>query len=283
MMEYMRKTVQVKDIAEYPTNLGTRCKLLNLNGCFPYSETEEEILYTLQRLAKNPRNLEICKGSSHCGGFWKYYKDGITPFIDKDPIVLAKHDNKYWAIEGKHRSCMAIRAGVKEITANVFIDNNRQMMLPEVGTYGDYYFNYSYVGYRNHPKIVKGRVPILFVSIPKHNGFTKINEKITLLDSSNEIDTKGELRRIMDGIFYSVTVSQKTTLFLPPKSSVKVRVIIEKDHPKTKVWLLKGNLAARNEALCDMETVYRVGCFREYDQNQCNNSKKLAAHIRYKW
>ena len=79
-MTYSRKTIKVKDIVEYPTQLGNKCKLMSVNDLNPYSNTEEEVMDFLINSSKDPDNLKICKESCRCSGFWKEYE---TCFMDK--------------------------------------------------------------------------------------------------------------------------------------------------------------------------------------------------------
>ncbi|MCL1996825.1 MAG: hypothetical protein FWG63_11510 [Defluviitaleaceae bacterium] len=269
-MPYEQKIIKVKDIAEYPTELGNRCKLLKLNGLHPYQNTEEEIMHALETLAKDPKNLEICKGSSHCGAFWQFFEKGGTPFFEKDKIYIGEYNGKYWVSEGKHRSCMAMRTGVESITAEVYKQSSRNFLLPPVGNYGVYKFQFSY----KQPNIIKGSAPVLWVRLPNYDGMTEINDTPTVFDSS--FDTKGKIKEIMEGVFYKTSVFRKRFIFNPFKLevTVSVEITIQKNHPKTKIWLLKSNLSSKQEVLSDMKTLYRHGCFREHHQDISINLKR---------
>jgi|LSQX01.3.fsa_nt_gb hypothetical protein len=99
---------------EFSTFLGNICGLLN-------SENIHEEL------------KKICF-SSRCGCFLKYYTEGITPFMNEDPIELAEYNGRYWPMEGKHRSCLAKMAGIKTIQAYVSaLDRDIYSTLPNNG------------------------------------------------------------------------------------------------------------------------------------------------------
>ena len=80
--------------------LGERCKLLKLNGLSTYVETEETLAHALKLDSVNGSTIDICIESSHCSGFYKGFTNEITPFIDKDPIVLLGMEiNTLWLKE----------------------------------------------------------------------------------------------------------------------------------------------------------------------------------------
>lgn len=64
-------TVRVEDIAEFPTELGGRCLLLQDLGLNPYSDTEEVLLEALTESAGRPGSLHICLASSRCRKFYR--------------------------------------------------------------------------------------------------------------------------------------------------------------------------------------------------------------------
>lgn len=77
------KIIDVSDIPEFPTDLGSRCLLLTKLGLNPYFNTEEEILEALEMTAADPKYLEICLKSSRCQGFYEQFKEGKTPFLNR--------------------------------------------------------------------------------------------------------------------------------------------------------------------------------------------------------
>lgn len=97
--------VKVDSIKEFPTQLGSRCRLLRELGLNPYENTEEEIMEALIETAKESKYLDICMKSSRCSGFWEKFSAGETPFFKEDPIQLLKYRDTYWAVEGKQRVC----------------------------------------------------------------------------------------------------------------------------------------------------------------------------------
>lgn len=86
--------VNVSDIMEYPTEMGSRCLLLQHFGLDVYWNTEEEILDALTNSAGDPECLDICLKTSRCQAFWKQYQKGLTPFAESDPIRLLEYDGK---------------------------------------------------------------------------------------------------------------------------------------------------------------------------------------------
>ena len=112
-------TIDVEKISEYPTDLGNRCHLMEVNGLNPYTNTEEELMDFLIQSAKIPSNFEVCK-SSRCGAFLKEYEKGITPFLEEELIIMNEHNGYYQVSEGKHRTCMALRACLKSPFQRLF-------------------------------------------------------------------------------------------------------------------------------------------------------------------
>jgi hypothetical protein len=90
------RTVKVADIAEFPTELGSRCLLLQQFGLSPYRNTEEELLETLTETAAQPVLLDICLQSSRCQKFYRAFPKGCTPFSETDPIRLLEFGGRYW-------------------------------------------------------------------------------------------------------------------------------------------------------------------------------------------
>lgn len=237
---------RVSDIAEFP--IANKCRYLNS----PNKRTEEQILSALQ----TNKGLEICKESSYCSGFWHYYKQGQTPFADVEPIRLAHYKGKYWVEEGKKRCCIAMRTGIEYIDADVFESNDRRVLLPPVGKPGEFRFSIKDCSERN--------IPVLWVSMPNHNGMTELDGKINVLDASfisTFFDTKDTME-IMEGI----TIKFKKSIIPFVKNRINITVTIDKDHPRTKIWLMKTTKSrCKMKTLCKIKTLYRYGCFRQPD------------------
>lgn len=119
------RIVNVADIAEFPTRLGSRCLLLKKLGLDAYFTTEEELLEALTESAGNSELLRICMESSRCSVFWEKFREGTTPFTEYDPIYLNEYNGRYWVVEEKHRVCLAKRAGIEKIEAFVYIDDRQ--------------------------------------------------------------------------------------------------------------------------------------------------------------
>jgi hypothetical protein len=259
MDNFTVKDVCVDNILEYPTALGERCKILKMHGLSTYIETEETLMDMLVESAKNETLFEVCKSSSHCSGFYHKFKMGTTPFFDKDPIHLFEFNDKYYAVEGKHRICMAKRCGVNKIQARVEQSTDDWFYpLPEIKNYGTHSFHFTSTSSK-----FNGFGAILMV-IGKPNTSTKF-ERITLLNEY--MDTKGKEIEVIRGVKYKVCVS-KTTKWLFGKGTYKIdaEVTIEHYHPKAKIWLLKAQMDKfsqyRNQNLSEHETICRVGCWR---------------------
>ncbi|MCL2357258.1 MAG: hypothetical protein FWC70_08905 [Defluviitaleaceae bacterium] len=259
-------TVNVADIAEYPTQLGATCKLLNVYGINAYSDTEESIMQKLVESVDNPDDFEICKSSSRCGAFWVKYQQGVTPFIDREKIQLRESGGNYWVAEGKHRTCMAMRCGAKTIEAEVVhsLHSPGERMIPSIGNAGEYCFEWVL----NRKKFATGSVPVLWMNLPTHlydENFPV--DGILILDE--RFDTRGELKEVAPGISYSVK-KEKVGL-LRTKKTVAVKVKIIKDHYKTRIWLMRMELKKirkieRLPLVSDADTLYRTGCWREHHQ-----------------
>lgn len=148
------------DIAEYPTELGNRCLLLRESGLDPYWHTEEEIMVALMESTGKPECLHICQKSSRCSAFCEQYQKGVTPFIERDPICLLEYGGRYWASEGKHRVCLAKRAGIESIEAYVYsMVKDSYTPLPPIGTPGVYKFRVVY----NKRRRAYGEVAVLWI------------------------------------------------------------------------------------------------------------------------
>jgi hypothetical protein len=197
----MLKTVQVADIAEFPTALGNRCLLLNELGLDPYVNTDEELLDALVESAKNPKMVNICNKSSRCKAFWEKFQQGITPFIERDPIRLLEYNGRYWVSEGKHRVCMAKRSGVKSIDAYVWpLEEDEYSFLPPEGEQGRFVFQCTY--FQGKSCRAKGDVAVLWIQSPYGCPPSRFDFGPAALDG--RLDTRGELRLLFPGLSYSI-------------------------------------------------------------------------------
>jgi hypothetical protein len=256
-------TVKVGDIVEFPIMLGNRCLLLQELGFNAYWNTEEELLEALSGSASNPKMLEICLSYSPCRRFWEEFGQGRTPFIKSDPIRLTKYGNRYWISEGKHRVCLAKRAGVESLEAFVYClqKDTMSLLLPE-GTPGRFRFSCT-IGNRKF----QGTIAYLQVHIP-HGlmRFDPVGFQSIWLDVGR--DTSGQFVKIMPGVEYRVSTMKKRKklgLFRQQDEfCVESEVIISPGHPKTKVWLLQ---ASANDVFNfnspSFRTIYRRGCWRQ--------------------
>jgi len=256
--------VKVDSIKEFPTQLGNRCKLLRELGLNPYLNTEEEIMEALTETAKESKYLDICMKSSRCSGFWEKFSTGETPFFKEDPIQLLKYHDTYWVVEGKHRVCFAKRAGIKEIKAYVYeLFHDRETLLPKVGTPGRFVFDYLEVSFSKQ----KGEKAVLWLKDLKDLRLTELSWKPAILDK--KFDTKGEFIELVEGIKISISVNEKTRIFSFKKTiQIHTEIVVEPDHKKTKIWLLK--IPADKQFMLtkadeiDKNTLYRYGCWRKH-------------------
>lgn len=270
-------TVKVQDITEFPTELGTRCLLLQELGLNPYSETEEVLLEALTESAGRPSSLDICLGSSRCRKFFQVFQEGLTPFADRDPIRLLEYGGKYWAVEGKHRVCLAKRSGVEALEAEVYhLAEDSMPLLPPVGEPGRFSFRFSCIFGPRGAEEVSGETALLWV---KHPGLLLgtfgFGHWVQLGPGRN---TAGEWEEVLPGVHYRVSVEKKLErqAFFRRREvlTVESEVEIAPEHPKTKIWLLglpaKGlmGLAAWNSGPPRLTTVYRRGCWRKHHARQ---------------
>ena len=256
-MERVTKKIKVSDIAEFPTQLGVRCKLFNVHGYDAYHDTEEKLMAALKEFNGDPKSLEICKNSSRCGAFWHMYQQGLTPFLNKERILASHFDGKYWIDEGKHRACMAMMAGVGEIEVDAWEDDGWRVLLDSIGERGTYEFAYTHKNCSAKTKTL-GVTAVLWIHPPNSSGDKRFEAHPVMLTS--EHNTGGVYKEIIDGVSYKVVVNRKITSN-QLIADVNVFVKISK-HPLTKVWLLKRNFDNDERILSEMKTLYRRGCFR---------------------
>ena len=255
---YKLETVKVANIPEYATELGGRCLLLESLGINPYSECQEKVRKVLIETAKDPKNLEICKKSSRCGVFSKFFERGETPFLDKDPIRIIKERNgQYTVAEGKHRVCMAKRGGFSVLQAYIWDAYPiKTAALPEIGRRDEYKFLFTFTKFGG----AIGDCAVLWLKARPHEYHRFLLPEV--LDE--KFDTKGEFCEPKSGLRYKVSVKRG---FLGVKTTIEARVIISQDHDAYGIWLLRvpvKNLR-RLTRLRDLDerTLYRYGCWKE--------------------
>lgn len=266
MEQLSLQTVNVKDIVEFPTALGTRCALLYQLGLDAYINSEEEVLEVLTESAEHPEQLQLCLRDSRCRAFWEQFNAGRTPYSDQDPIRLKEYNGRYWVVEGKHRVCLAKRAGIETIEATVrHLREDSMTLLPSEGQPGRFSFRATFTASLGRLKEVEGTVGFLWVEQPN---FCE-NEPFTWawLDASQ--DTKGEWVEVLPGVRYRVATGRrgKRLLFWPwdERSVMEVEVEIRPDHAKAKIWLLQVPVAdVLKAAPLPFVTLYRYGCWRRH-------------------
>ena len=265
-MLYETHTVNVKDIAEYPTELGGRCRLLRYRKLDAYSNNEETLLDELTKSANDDDLLEICKTSGRCKAFWEEYQRGVTPFIDEDSIRLYEYGGRYWAVEGKHRVCMAMRTGVETIEARVWkLETDNFTLRPPIGTPGVYEFRFTCSKTRAGMRKIKGEIPMLWVAAGRDDEMWRFSNKAVPLDETK--NTNGALFEVMSGVSYSVVTKPVGLKLFRRSVEVMVKVSISHNHANAKIWLMKA---------CDsnpnyfselnpprLKTVFRFGYWRK--------------------
>jgi|GEM_PF-1041605 len=257
------KRVPVDRIAEFPTELGNRCYLLKTIKLHPYCDSEEVLAEALEESARDPdvfRN--VCLSYSPCRKFYDEYQKGNTPFFNLDPIRLEKYGEKYWAIEGKHRVCVAKRAGVKEIDAYVYeLSENFHELLDQDGSSGTFAFeSITYLRYGRVPRFA-GAIGILMVDVPNRLRSEYPESHLLnhfFLDETRNTD--GQWKQVLPGIRFRVMVEIKRPWFLifgSKRIVVRSEIVIDPDHEKTKVWLARYSFEERR-----LKTLYRFGRWR---------------------
>lgn len=260
------RVVPVADIAEFPTELGNRCLLLQELGINAYQNTEEELFEVLTGTAKDPETLSVCLKSSPCRAFYEAFRQGRTPFNERDPIRLLEYGGRYWAIEGKHRVCLAKRAGVESLEAYVWpLVENTESLLPPEGNPGRYHFRSSLGLASGNLDDVQGTMAYLWVHTPPGMIPGRFDFWGTWLDTSQDIG--GSQVELFPGLRYRVLVrrerEKKGFFRCREQLVVESEVVIEPDHPKTKIWLLEAPaVAVRALGVPSFRTVYRLGCWR---------------------
>lgn len=268
------RIVKVSDIVEFPTELGNRCLLLLKLGLNAYWNSEEEILEALTESAKNPEMLDICLTYSRCRKFREMFDRGSTPFSERDPIRLLECEGRFWAVGGKHRICLAKRAGIEKLEAIVHsLPEDTESLLEPEGEPGRYCFSSTFdlgPGGRD----AQGTLAYLWVNSPRNLFPGKFDFCGAWLDAAQ--NTGGALKECIPGLQYRVSVYRK-----PERQSfskriqrlvVESEIIITPEHPKTKIWVLEIPAAeasvARLTAFPSFRTVYRYGCWRRFHLKQ---------------
>lgn len=283
--EYIEKVIDVADIQEFPTELGSRCLLLSKLNLNAYCNTEEEILEALETTAKDPEYLKICLEYSRCRGFYEQFKDGKTPFFEQDKIKVAEFEGKYWVTEGKHRVCMAKRMGIEKIRAAVYqLKEDVYSRLSQVGNPGNYKFYFRKETISSDfftESVSEGEIALLwlgmvkdkylhlgtYLPIPLHWTFNNSKEWIELVDGIKvKIETNFEEKANLFG---------KRTAIV----EIKSEVVIEPNHKKTRVWLFSVKTRDKNSNIfttplseLELSTLYRTGCFRKMHESVLNRT-----------
>ncbi|RPF49563.1 hypothetical protein EDD75_0380 [Thermodesulfitimonas autotrophica] len=263
------RVVRVADIAEFPTELGNRCSLLPELGLNAYYNSEEELLEALTKSARKPGSLDICLRNSRCRRFYEAFREGRTPFSDKDPICLLEHGGRYWVVEGKHRVCLAMRAGVENLEAFVYhLKEDTESLLPHKGKPERFRFYLSFSLGSRGPEEVRGSVAYLWVQSPPGVIPGRFDFRGAWLDASQ--DTRGRWTELFPGLRYRVLANKelKKQGFFRRRERyfVESEVAVEPDHAKTKVWLTEVSaaevLGPQLAGPPSFRTVYRFGCWR---------------------
>jgi hypothetical protein len=272
--------VKVSDIVEYPTELGAKCKLLNVKGLSTYHDTEEALLGALEGSARDSACLNICMESSHCSAFFQAYTQGVTPFTEKEPIKLNEFNGRYWAAEGKHRICAAKRYGVKEVEAQIYpLDNDWYTRIAEIGQPGRYRFSHTFLEMSG----VHGEIAILWAKPPKEYA-PRAFSSFDALRLDEDMDTHGEMLDIFPGLSYSVSCRAQRHGVIIKRSSVSVEaeVMIDPIVCQTKIWLMKGPAQIIRYGGCvtaeTLDTLFRIGLWRNY--HLCHNVNGAAKRTR---
>lgn len=264
------RKIRVADIAEFPTELGNRCLLLQELGLSAYRNTEEELLETLTESAHRPGALDICLRSSRCRRFYEAFREGCTPFGDKDPIRLLEHGGRYWVAEGKHRVCLAKRTGVENLEASVYyLEEDTESLLPREGEPGRFRFCLSFSLGSKGPEEIRGSVAYLWVHSSPGAIPGRFNFRGAWLDAPQS--TAGRWTELFPGLQYYVSANkelEKRGFFRRREQFVvESEVAIEPNHAKTKVWLMEASaaevLGPQLTGPPSFRTVYRFGCWRQ--------------------
>lgn len=159
---------------------------------------------------------------------------------------------------------LAKRAGVKEIKAYIYeLSNDGKVLLPEMGTPDSFVFDYLEVLSSKQ----EGEKAVLWLKDLKDLRLIEFSWKPAVLDK--RFDTKGKFVELVKGIKVSISVSKKAKMFLFEKTiHVHTEIIIEPEHKKTKIWLLKipagQQFCLEKVDMINRNTLYRHGCWRKH-------------------
>lgn len=259
--------VPVKQI-QFSSFLGGKCLLLARHNMNAYRNTEEEVYDLLTNAYGDPDQFKICI-SNGCGCFYREFKEGNVPFFEKDPIQFAEFNNQYWAVEGKHRACLAKMAGIEEITAYVdHLDQDIYSFLPGAGAPGTYEAKYIST-YSNDKYSRDGTTLFVWCNIPD---YIMLHPPMPCRWLNSMADTEGKYVQIVPGLDYKVKVEHSFTkrLFSNQKTiRVSAEINIAPDHLKTKIWVAKfPAVSMSGYEMSQMlsqhimgNTLYRYGCW----------------------
>lgn len=257
--------VPVECIAEYPTQLGDKCKVLKKLGLDPYTNTEEELMSVLIETATQPEYLEICKTSCRCAAFYREYQQGKTLFLEDEPIKLIEYNGRYWVHEGKHRVCAAKRFKVATIQAKVTKESVNRMLLPEKTERLPFERSFVYEYNARKKEAVRGEYAILWVEMPFGMPSACSDYYPCIIDIS--LHTDGEWREILSGICYRTTINPKRTGFFGfgCQNYFQTTVKIEPNHKNTRIWLCSVKVdEVYKKSISQFTTQYRSGLWRGY-------------------
>jgi len=236
--------------------------MLLLKGYNPSTDSEEELLAELLRCKNDADSHEICKNSSHCSAFWIYLQQGLTPFMDKDPIKLDEFNGKFRVAAGKHRVCTALRMGIEEIDADVYQTSGLKHLISSSGEPGTFHFKHSFI--TGIQKLKRGDYAVLWLNFHNRKPPDGYDSVPIIINSLH--NTFGEPVDIISGVSICVRVQQFLCYVV-----VNVQVTIAPNHANVALWLLRANSSQLRElatvGIWELETLYRKGCWRGHHIN----------------
>ena len=251
------------DQIEQPTALGNACYWLRTKGHSSYQENEEVIWDTFQEI-QGVNITDVCR-QEECRSFIAALEDGETPHLDKEAIQLLRHNDQFWASEGKHRVCAAKRVGVTHIWARVEDIADDLMPLPAVGIPGTF-------------KVVSVVPPRLRLRTG-HDLFVYANDGVgvlyprparafLLLDSSYLPMHRDQWTSVISGLDVRKTVRTVRPqwwrrLSVAEETVVEVRVAAEM--APAKVWIAEVPFVEGVPDFSQRRDVFRRGLLRQRD------------------
>lgn len=249
--------VEVSKIVEYNPKLDDRCYLLARAGMNTDVCSEEDVVGFLEWAEKDEECLKFCCDDSRCSAFLSPLRSGTTPFADIDPVVLLEQGNKYWVLEGKHRVCLAKRAGIRYIDAQVqHIDTCEPIFepLPRLGEPSKYEFSAVKIG----RKIYGNLVELLAEQSWDPVIHKRIMKRMALNNGS--ILTTGRMEDV-PGV--QVSVREESHKYW---TKYLATIEVKPNHVNTKIWLYTRKNNPKQTRKSVLKTVYRRGLWRKYDE-----------------